>query len=91
MQNNYERSVKLRCITCGDNSSFEFNEDKTYIKCIRCGREYFGGYNELVGVNQKAIDDELETVKKEVFDDLKADINKTFKNAFKGNKYIKFK
>ena len=39
MKENYDRSVKLRCITCG--SSFEPNEDRTYIKCIRCGREYF--------------------------------------------------
>ena len=31
---------KLRCITCGDTESFEFNDDKSYIKCVKCGREY---------------------------------------------------
>lgn len=75
MKENYDRSVKLRCITCGDDSSFEPNEDRTYIKCIRCGREYFGGYDEVVELNQELIDQELEDVKREVVADIKRDFN----------------
>lgn len=86
MKENYDRSVKLRCITCGDDSSFEPNEDRTYIKCIRCGREYFGGYDEVVELNQELIDQELEDVKREVVADLKRDFNKSLKDVFKGNK-----
>lgn len=91
MKDNYDRSIQLRCITCGDDSSFEHNEDKTYIKCIRCGREYFGGYNEVVELNQELVETELEDIEKEVTIDLKNDLNKVFKDAFRGNKYIKFK
>ena len=91
MKENYDRSVKLRCITCGDDSSFEPNEDRTYIKCTRCGREYFGGYDELVELNQEAINHELESLKNEALGDLKADINKMFRDAFKGNKSIRLK
>ena len=91
MKDNYDRTVQLRCITCGDDSSFEPNEDKTYIKCTRCGREYFGGYDELVELNQETINNELEDLKNKALVDLKADINKMFKDAFKGNKSIRLK
>ncbi|RHU30984.1 hypothetical protein DXD68_04105 [Parabacteroides sp. TM07-1AC] len=91
MKDNYDRTVQLRCITCGDDSSFEPNEDKTYIKCTRCGREYLGGYDELVELNQETINNELEDLKNEALVDLKADINKMFKDAFKGNKSIRLK
>lgn len=91
MKKDYNKTIQLRCVTCGDDSSFDFNEDKTYVKCTRCNREYFGGYDELVELNQEAINNEIEEVKKEVFEDLKADVNKMFKDAFKGNKCIKFK
>lgn len=86
MKEDYNRSIKLRCITCGDDSSFESNEDKTYIKCIRCSREYLGGYDEVVELNQELIDQELEDVKREVVADLKRDFNKSLKDVFKGNK-----
>lgn len=79
MKENYDRSVKLRCITCGDDSSFEPNEDKTYIKCIRCGREYFGGYDELVELNQEQIDSEIQNIQEEVTKDLEDEIRKMFK------------
>lgn len=91
MDKDYNRNIKLRCAVCGDDTSFEFNEDKSYVKCTRCGREYFGGYDELVELNQEAINDELESLKNEALGDLKADINKMFRDAFKGNKSIRLK
>lgn len=90
MKDSYNKSIQLRCITCGD-SDFEFNEEKTWIKCNRCGKEYLGGYDELVELNQKNINKKLEEAKKEISNDLKGDITKMFKDAFNGNKNIKFK
>ena len=46
---------QLICDTCGSDEHFETNEDKTYVKCCICGREYFGGYNELLQLNKPRI------------------------------------
>lgn len=90
MKESYDKKIELRCITCGD-TNFEFNEDKTWVKCNRCEREYLGGYDELVELNQENIDTELKDTQKEIKKDLEKDIQDMFKKAFKGNKNIKFK
>lgn len=90
MKDSYDKKNQFRCIACGD-ADFEFNDDKTWIKCNRCGKEYLGGYDELVELNQENINQELEDTKGEIAKDLKEDITKMFKDAFKGNKNIKFK
>ena len=90
MKKKYELKIKLRCITCGD-SSFEYNDDKSWCKCERCGREYPGGYKELVELNQASINMGKDELANEVKKDLKEEISKKFKDALKGNKYIKFK
>jgi ribosomal protein S27E len=90
MKENYNKSISLRCGSCGD-TSFEFNEDKSWVKCKRCDREYHGGYDELVELNQGEINEQLSEMKKEVSQDLKKDLDKMLKDAFKGNKNIKFK
>jgi len=90
MKDSYNKSIQLRCIVCGD-SDFEMNEDKTWIKCNRCGKEYPGGYDELVELNQGNINSEFEKMKNELATDAKKEITDMFKNAFKGNKNIKFK
>lgn len=74
---------KLTCATCGSDSHFEFNEDKSYIKCINCNREYLGGYEELVSFNQEII----EKVKQQIAQEAKNEILEHFKN----NKNIKLK
>jgi hypothetical protein len=90
MKDNYQKSIQLRCATCGG-EDFNFKEDKSYIKCNLCNREYFGGYDELVEFNQENINESIEDMKNEVQGDLKNELSDMFKNAFKGNKYIKFK
>ncbi|MDO6812080.1 hypothetical protein [Tenacibaculum soleae] len=90
MKENYNKSVKLECITCGD-SDFEYNDDKSWIKCNRCEKEYNGEYNELVELNQENISQEIEKTKKEVQIDLQQKMNNILKETFKGNKNIKFK
>lgn len=84
MKKYYEE--RIRCVTCAG-EDFEFNEDKSYIKCTICGREYFGGYNELIEYNQN--------VQEEVFNQAKEDVEKTIeselKKIFKGIREIRIK
>lgn len=91
MKKDYSKSIKLRCVVCGSDSDFESNEDKTYIKCKKCNREYLGGYDELVELNQTHIQDEIDEMKNEVRQDAEKYLRDSLKKAFKGNKYIKIK
>lgn len=87
MKNEYSRNITLRCVVCGSDSNFLFNDNKSYVKCLMCNREYLGGYDELVVLNKQLIHEELEATKDEIIEDLKADLKK----AFLGNKFIKIK
>lgn len=80
-------TVKLRCATCGCDDHFEFNDDKSYIKCTMCNREYLGGIEELKELNEEAFDE----LKGQIADDAKSYIQDELRKAFKGNKFIKFK
>lgn len=80
-------NVSLRCATCGCDDKFEFNEDKSYVKCTFCNREYFGGIEELAELNEDLIDE----VKEEIEQNVTTYIHDELKKAFKGNKYIKIK
>ena len=57
MKDNYSYSIQLRCVVCGSEDHFDYNKDKSYIKCTNCGKEYFGGYDELVACNQDQIEE----------------------------------
>jgi hypothetical protein len=91
MKKGYNTTIQLRCIVCGMDDCFEYNEDKSHIKCTNCGKEYFGGYDELVECNQQEINSVVESKKDEIAKDFKKDIEDMFKNAFKGNHFIKIK
>ena len=82
MKKDYSKSIRLRCVVCGSDSDFESNEDKTYIKCTKCNREYLGGYDELVELNQALIDEEVEATKQEAKEDLEKKIHEMLKKAF---------
>lgn len=83
MEKQYSKS--LRCNTCGG-ENFEFNEDKSFVKCNNCGREYPGEYEELLQYNQDVQD--------EVFEEMEQDaenmIIKQLQQVFKNHKNIKF-
>lgn len=85
IKDSYE--VRLRCATCGCEDQFEFNEDKSYIKCTFCNREYFGGIEELKECNEEAFAEVREEVEKDVATYIKERLEK----VFKGSKHIKMK
>ena len=91
MKKDYSKSIQLRCVVCGSADDFEFNDDKTYIKCTKCNREYLGGYDELVELNKSLIDEEIEHAKEEIGREVKREISDMLKKAFKGNKHFKLK
>ena len=80
-------SIMLRCATCGSDDHFEFNEDKSYIKCTMCNREYFDGLEELKELNEKSFED----LKEQIADNARSYIQGELRRMFKGNKYIKIK
>ncbi len=47
----YARCLCPQCLS----SNFHTNEDKTYVRCEKCGTEFLGGYSELVDLNRKLI------------------------------------
>lgn len=91
IKDKYNGNVQLRCIVCGETDKFDSNEDNSYIKCMNCGKEYFGGYDELVECNQREINEAVEAKAEELRNDLDKELRDIFKNAFKNNKYIKIK
>lgn len=83
MKENYSYKIKLRCIVCGSEDHFDSNEDRSYIKCTNCGKEYFGGYDELVSCNQEQIAEVKELATEEVTKDLQKELDRMLKNAFR--------
>ena len=79
LKDNY--TVKLRCATCGCDDHFEFNDDKSYVKCTMCNREYLGGIEELKELNEEAFDE----LKGQIADDAKSYIQDELRKVFKGN------
>jgi len=66
---------KLWCPTCGG-ESFEANEDRSYLKCVKCGREFPGGKDELMEYNRPEIEKKVRAIAEEK---LKAAFKKAFK------------
>ncbi len=85
MKDKYEKSVTLRCVTCGD-TELEYSEDKTIIVCNRCGKEYPGGYDELVALNQPEIDREVEKLEKEALKYADVELEKFMKEMNRKNR-----
>lgn len=83
---NKEYTIKLRCATCGCEDHFEYNKDKSYVKCTFCNREYIGGIEELKELNR----DDFNDTKKDIQNDVTKHLKDVLK-SFKGDKFIKFK
>lgn len=81
MKQNYNKHIKLICATCGSSDFFDKNEKTGVITCKKCNRVYNGGYDEIVELNEKIINSEVESMKKEVEQDIIKDLNNMFKKA----------
>lgn len=79
-------TVTLLCATCGQ-GDFDHNDDKSWVKCNNCQREYPGGISELAEFNQGNIEDAVEDLGQSLVDDFAKRMELNFKN----NKYIKFR
>ena len=90
MKNNYNFSVTLRCPICGS-TDIDLSDDKSYGKCMMCKKEFPGGYEELVELNQTTIDAAVESKKAEITKALEKELHDRLKKAFKGGKYTKIK
>lgn len=91
MKDDYSISIKLQCATCGAEDFFETDEQTGVITCAKCNRIYNGGYDKLVDLNQKRIDDELELTKEEIEKDLSKEIQNMFKkHGFKIKQYGRY-
>lgn len=76
---NIKGEIIPRCDTCGCQDNFEHNDDYSYIKCTNCGREYFGGKDELLEYNQELIDEAKENLAKQVKAELEKELSRLFK------------
>jgi len=88
----YNRSITLLCPTCGGTMfEFEHGVDETIeiATCVKCGRELLK--DELIRENEENISEHVEEIGKEVVKDMADELRKSFKNAFRGSKNIKFK
>lgn len=83
LKKDYSRDIKLRCVVCGDTDSFNIDDNVQTIICERWGREYPGGKDELIELNQQLIDEEVEDIKAEVTKDVQKEFNKMIKSIFK--------
>jgi tRNA(Ile2) C34 agmatinyltransferase TiaS len=86
------RSITLLCPTCG-NSEMESldgpHEVSSLFKCNSCDLEITK--EDLINSNQENINANLNEVKTQATKEIQTELNKMLKNAFKGNKNIKFK
>lgn len=90
MKKDYSFSVKLRCPVCGS-TDVDFSEDNSYGKCNMCNKEFPGGYDELVEINQATIGAVVEEKKTEIQKGVEKEIHDRLKKAFKGSKFITIK
>ena len=59
-------NIQIKCVDCGCEDQFEYNDDFSYIKCLNCNREYLGGKDEIMQLNWDSIKNEkaIEAIKK---------------------------
>jgi transcription initiation factor TFIIIB Brf1 subunit/transcription initiation factor TFIIB len=85
----YERRVTLRCTTCGsDQFSYDDDDESGPVTCADCGR--VTTKDELIEDNGPNIDAHVAEMGEEVMADAARELNKALRDAFKGNKNIRF-
>jgi predicted nucleic acid-binding Zn-ribbon protein len=83
----FDRTIPLNCPTCGG-TEFEYqseNDDTQPVKCPGCGLTTTKA--ELIASNSENIGAHMDEIKEQLL----KDVTQSFKDAFKGNKYITIK
>ena len=83
MKDDYSKEIHLQCATCGGEDYFETDKDTGVITCKKCNRKYYGGYDEIVNLNQKRIGDEQQLL----VNDVQKDIEKELQNMIKSIRF----
>jgi len=78
-----EYNIKLKFATCGSKEHFECSEDRSYVKCTMCGREYLEGIEEPKEHNKEVFDE----IKEEIVSEAKSERIEALKNAFGKQEY----
>lgn len=90
MKKNYSFSVTLKCPVCGS-TDIDLSDDKSYGKCNMCNKEFSGGYDELVQLNQATIDAAVEDRKADILKVFEKEFHDRLKSTLRRNKCIKIK
>lgn len=86
----YDRELTLLCPTCGSGQFIYDEEDESKpVTCADCGRETTR--DALIRENQERIDLQVEEIGQELLEDAAKELNKSLRDAFKGNKNVRFK
>lgn len=91
MSEELSRRVELSCPTCGGlrfECDAEVDDPEAIVRCVLCDRRLTRG--ELLRENQANIDQHLTEVGDESVNSAAEELTRTLKNAFRGNKFIKF-
>ncbi|EKP0302587.1 OapC/ArvC family zinc-ribbon domain-containing protein [Aeromonas allosaccharophila] len=86
----FDRGIRLHCPTCGcTDFSFVEHDDEERVTCTQCERQM--ARFELIQENAELMTETQHEIAKEAQKQLQAEMKKMLKNAFKGNKNIKFR
>lgn len=88
----YNRSIPLLCPTCGGSMfAFDHGVDETIemATCASCGRQLTK--DELIHENSENLSEHAREVGQEALKDAAEELRKSLRNAFRGNKHIRFK
>ena len=86
----FDRGIRLHCPTCGcTDFSFVEHDDEERVTCTQCERQM--ARFELIEENAELMTETQNEIAKEAQKQIKAEMGKMPKNAFKGNKNIKFR
>ncbi|MBE1275163.1 ECs_2282 family putative zinc-binding protein [Enterovibrio baiacu] len=88
--NNLDRQISMLCPTCGCKEfSFDEHDENGLVTCTQCERQLTRA--ELVSENSELIAENQNELAKEAQKQIEAEMKKMVRDAFKGNKNIKFK
>ena len=86
----YSRQVNLVCPACGsDQFSFDEEVEDAPVTCANCSRQMTR--EELVSENSESTDAHASEIGEHVTKDLANELRKSLRDAFRGNKNIRFK